>query len=63
MNELGLDLRAFGRPARKQSIPSELSRLLVKVKSHVESERDFIVGREKEHYFVSKFPGSARSSP
>jgi hypothetical protein len=34
----------------------------VKVISHGRRERHFIVGKEKEHHFVRRFPGFARSS-
>jgi hypothetical protein len=34
----------------------------VKVKSHGRSERHFVARMDKEHRFVRKFPGFARSS-
>jgi hypothetical protein len=34
----------------------------VKVKIHGRNETHFIAGREKEHHFVRRFPGFARSS-
>jgi hypothetical protein len=46
------------RRVRGESIVEEW----MKVKSPGKSERYFIVGREKEHNLVIRFPGFARSS-